>query len=94
VLNGTVAFVGAGKAIAKVDGSGEPWRFGLLPEQLPGFLRERVLNLVSDLGADDYRARVMGSESRHMEGYSFYHTVLSEVPQLSEAAGLAEVPGA
>jgi hypothetical protein len=37
---------------------------------------------------------VMGAESRHMEGYSFYHTVLSEVPQLSEVAGLAEVPGA
>jgi methyltransferase (TIGR00027 family) len=80
VLNGSVAFVGADKAIAKVDGSGEPWRFGLLPEQLPAFLRERGLLLLSDLGADDYRAQVMGEESRHMQGYSFYHTVLAEVP--------------
>ncbi len=81
VLNGTVAFVGAEKAIAKVDGSGEPWRFGLLPEQLPAFLRERGLELVDDLGADEYRARVMGPESRNMRGYSFYHTACAEVPR-------------
>jgi methyltransferase (TIGR00027 family) len=81
VLNGSVAFVGADKVIAKVDGSGEAWRFGLLPEQLPAFLRERGLLLLSDLGADEYRAQVMGAESRHMQGYSFYHTVLAEVPR-------------
>ncbi|MEA2951996.1 MAG: hypothetical protein QOJ96_1516 [Alphaproteobacteria bacterium] len=80
VLNGSVAFVGADKAIAKVDGSGEPWRFGLLPEELSAFLRERGLSLLSDLGADEYRAKVMGADSRHMQGYSFYHTVLAEVP--------------
>ena len=81
VLNGSVAFVGADKVIAKVDGSGEPWRFGLLPEELPAFLRERGLSLLSDLGADQYRAQVMGAESRHMQGYSFYHTALAEVPR-------------
>jgi methyltransferase (TIGR00027 family) len=81
VLNGSVAFVGADKVIAKVDGSGEPWRFGLLPEELPAFLRERGLSLLSDLGADEYRAQVMGGESRHMRGYSFYHTALAEVPR-------------
>jgi methyltransferase (TIGR00027 family) len=80
VLNGSVAFEGAEKIIAKVDGSGEPWRFGLLPEELAAFLRERGLSLVSDLGADEYRARVMGAESRQMRGYGFYHTVLAEVP--------------
>jgi methyltransferase (TIGR00027 family) len=81
VLNGSVAFVGADKVIAKVDGSGEPWRFGLLPEELPAFLRERGLSLLSDLGADEYRAQVMGGESRHMRGYSFYHTAMAEVPR-------------
>jgi methyltransferase (TIGR00027 family) len=79
VLNGSVAFAGAEKAIAKVDGTGEPWRFGLLPEQLAAFLRERGLTLLSDLGADEYRAKVMGAQSRQMSGYSFYHTVLAEV---------------
>jgi methyltransferase (TIGR00027 family) len=78
-IDGSVAFDGADKVIAKVDGSGEPWRFGLLPGELPDFLRERGLRLVSDLGADQYRERVMGQAGRHMQGYSFYHTVLAEV---------------
>jgi methyltransferase (TIGR00027 family) len=81
VLNGSVAFVGADRVIAKVDGSGEPWRFGLLPEELSAFLRERGLSLLSDLGADEYRAQIMGAESRHMQGYSFYHTAIAEVPR-------------
>jgi O-methyltransferase involved in polyketide biosynthesis len=77
-IDGSVVFDGADKVIAKVDGSGEPWRFGLLPDELSSFLRERGLRLVSDLGADQYRERVMGQASRHMQGYSFYHTVLAE----------------
>ena len=77
-IDGSVAFDGADKVIAKVDGSGEPWRFGLLPGELPDLLRERGLRLVSDLGADQYRERVMGQAGRHMQGYSFYHTVLAE----------------
>jgi hypothetical protein len=51
----------------------------LLPGELPDFLRERGLRLVSDLGADQYRERVMGPAGRRMQGYSFYHTVLAEV---------------
>ena len=78
-IDGSVAFDGADKVIAKVDGSGEPWRFGLLPDELSNFLRERGLRLVSDLGADQYRERVMGQPGRRMKGYSFYHTVLAEV---------------
>ena len=62
-MNGSVAFAGADKAIAKVDGTGEPWRFGLLPEQLAAFLRERGLKLLCDLGADEYRAKVMGARA-------------------------------
>jgi len=79
VLDGTIAFQGAYKAIAKVSGSGEPWRFGLLPGELPAFLRERGLKLVSDLDANEYREKVMGTAGRHMQGYGFYHTVLAEV---------------
>jgi methyltransferase (TIGR00027 family) len=77
-IDGSVAFDGAEKVIAKVDDSGEPWRFGLLPSELSHFLRERGLRLISDLGADEYRERVMGRPGRDMQGYSFYHTVLAE----------------
>ena len=78
-IDGSVAFDGADKVITKVDGTGEPWRFGLLPRELPGFLQERGLALVSDLGADQYREQVMGQAGRDMRGYGFYHTVLAEV---------------
>lgn len=81
VLNGSRGFIGADEAIANVNASGEPWKFGLIPEQLPAYLRERGLVLRSDLGADDYRAQVLGAESRRMRGYGFYHTVLAEVPR-------------
>ena len=80
VLNGSRAFAGAGEALANVNASGEPWKFGLTPEQLPSYLRERGLVLLSDLGADDYRARVMGEGRRDIRGYGFYHVVLAEVP--------------
>ena len=51
----------------------------LAADELSNFLRERGLRLVSDLGADQYRERVMGQAGRHRHGYSFYHTVLAEV---------------
>jgi methyltransferase (TIGR00027 family) len=79
VLDGSVVFHGAERAIAAVDASGEPWRFGLLPEELPAFLRERGLSLLVDLGADEYRTRVMGPRAHAMRGYSFYHSALAEV---------------
>jgi methyltransferase (TIGR00027 family) len=79
VLDGSVMFAGADEAIAAVNASGEPWRFGLIPEELPAFLKERGLSLIADLGADEYRARVMGPESRTMRGYGFYHAALAEV---------------
>jgi methyltransferase (TIGR00027 family) len=77
-IDGSVVFEGADRVIAKVDGSGEPWKFGLHPEELAEFLRQRGLRLISDLGADQYRARVMGAAGRDMRGYSFYHAVLAE----------------
>jgi methyltransferase (TIGR00027 family) len=79
VLDGTVLFAGAKKAISKVNASGEPWQFGLIPEELAAFLKERGLSLIADLGADEYRAKVMGPGSCAMQGYSFYHAALAEV---------------
>ena len=87
VLDGSVAFEGAYKAIANVNGSGEPWRFGLLPGELPAFSSEQGLRLVSDLDANEYRAKVMGAVGRHMQGYGFYHTVLAEVADAEDHGG-------
>jgi methyltransferase (TIGR00027 family) len=82
VLDGSAHFAGADQAIAAVHASGEPWRFGLIPQQLPGFLRERNLTLLDDLDADAVRARVIGADNR-AHGYGFYHTALAEVASFS-----------
>jgi methyltransferase (TIGR00027 family) len=42
------------RAIAAVVARvGEPWRFGWLPEELPGYLEERGLELVDDIALSD-----------------------------------------
>jgi len=58
---------------------GEPWTFGILPEELPALLRECNLNLLEDIGSVDYRKRYLYSEGRHLEGYEFYRAALAEV---------------
>jgi methyltransferase (TIGR00027 family) len=57
-------------AIAKTD---EPWLSGLVPEEVPGLLRERGFELIEDLGADDYRARYCQAPEGGWGGYAFYH---------------------
>ena len=79
VLDGSGAFAGSQKVITLVNASGEPWRFGLIPAQLSAFLRERNLKLLADLGADEYRAKVMGPQARTIQGYGFDHAALAEV---------------
>jgi len=59
----------------------EPWTFGLVPEEIDGFLAERGLERVEDVGADEYRARGFGPAADGMRGYEFYRAVLARVPE-------------
>jgi methyltransferase (TIGR00027 family) len=79
VLADPAAFEGAAQILIAVTGTGEPWTFGLRPEALPGYLAERGLHLLEDLGAKDYRARYVGERSKRMRGYEFYRVALAEV---------------
>ena len=72
-------FEGAAQILIAVTSTGEPWTFGLRPEALPGYLAERGLRLLADLGAEDYRARYMGERAKRMRGYEFYRVALAEV---------------
>jgi len=58
---------------------GEPWTYGIRPEELPGLLRECGLNLLEDIASIDYRKRYMYSEGRHLDGYEFYRVALAAV---------------
>ena len=79
VLDGSISFEGAAAVMRAVRRSGEPWTFGMRPDTVAGYLKERGLRLLADLGADDYRRKVMGPGVRQMRGYGFYHAALAEI---------------
>jgi methyltransferase (TIGR00027 family) len=52
---------------AVVSGLGEPWRFGWNPEELPGYLAERGLELTSDVAISDAARTLLPPElARHV----------------------------
>jgi methyltransferase (TIGR00027 family) len=75
VIDGSVRFAGWDRLSLTLSKVGEPWSFGIYPEQIATFLKARGLRLIEDLGAADYRARYQ--ERGH--GYEFYRAALAEV---------------
>jgi methyltransferase (TIGR00027 family) len=78
-IDGTTSFDGWERIVRAVNRAGEPWTFGLLPEEVPSYLADRGLQLIEDLGADAYRARVMRPQGPAARGYAFYRAALAEV---------------
>jgi methyltransferase (TIGR00027 family) len=76
LLAGSFAAEGAERLRRTLARSGEPWTFGLDPAELSGYLAERGLVLEEDLGASEYRARVLGEAGR---GYEFYRAARARV---------------
>ncbi|MFC7439794.1 class I SAM-dependent methyltransferase [Laceyella putida] len=60
---------------------GEPWTFGMVPEELPAYLEARGLSLVEDVNSITYRRRYLNPQGAHMKGYPFYRAVLAQVKQ-------------
>ena len=59
---------------------GEPWTYGILPEELPALLRGCGLALLEDIGSVDYRKRYLYSQGTHLDGYEFYRAALAVKP--------------
>lgn len=72
-------FEGAATIRAAIAKTEEPWLSGLVPEEVPGLLRERGFQLIEDLGADDYRARYGQAPERGWGGYAFYHVARAKL---------------
>lgn len=58
---------------------GEPWIFGMIPEELSGYLEARGLELVEDVDSVEYRKRYMNPQGPHLKGYQFYRAALAQV---------------
>ena len=76
VLDGSARFAGAERVLRNVEALGEPWTFGLAPDEVSPFVRRFGLRLREDLGADEYRARYL---HEHLRGYAFYRIAVVEV---------------
>jgi methyltransferase (TIGR00027 family) len=79
VIDGTARFEGADDLLRNVRRLGEPWTFGLHPDEVRDFLVRFGLELEEDLGADDYRRRYLGGDSRELRGYAFYRLAVARV---------------
>jgi methyltransferase (TIGR00027 family) len=79
VLDGSMSFEGAAAILRAVRRSGEPWTFGMHPNTVAHYLECRGLRLLADLGADEYRRKVLGGTAQQIRGYGFYHAALTEI---------------
>ena len=61
----------------------EPWKFGIAPEFLDRFLRERGFRLVSDTGAADYRGLYLEKTGRDMDLFEGERVAVAEVQEAS-----------
>jgi len=77
VLDGQ--FSGTGSLNRTLCNAAEPWIFGFDPAELPAFLAQCGLCLVSDLGAADYRALCPDRYLNQVKGYEFYRIAIAEV---------------
>ncbi len=79
LLDGSVRFDGGERLLRDVARLGEPWTFGIVPEELARFLEGRGLCLDRDLSASEYRREYFGSDAERMKGYEFYHVAVADV---------------
>jgi len=80
MLDGSVSFRAATRLLRGYARLGEPWIFGLRPQEVVGFLKQRGLCLERDLSAAEYRQLYYRKETERLTGYEFYHVAVAWVP--------------
>lgn len=79
ILTDPQSFFGAEKIVKLLSDVGEKWTFGLDPQQLEYYLKQRGLKLEADLSAAQYRERYFKEGSLRMRGYEFYRVAIATV---------------
>lgn len=69
----------AERVLATSRRAGEAVTFGMDPEDLPAYLSERGLVLLTDTGASTYREAYYGAAARHIRGHEFYRVAHAHV---------------
>ena len=79
VLDGSVHFPEARRWLQGVERAGEPWTFGLRPDELDAFLDVRGYTLVSDESTAEAGTRWFPARGRRERGSELYHVAVAEV---------------
>jgi methyltransferase (TIGR00027 family) len=79
LLRNPASFENAAPILQAAAKAGEPWCFGIDPALLATWLRKSGLELLQDLGADEYRARYAAQGISAWRGYAFYRAALARV---------------
>jgi methyltransferase (TIGR00027 family) len=80
VLERPQEFKGTKRLFRTLQNSGEPWTLGLVPSLVKRYVASCGLELIEDLGAEDYRGRYFGTKAARMRGYEFYRVAVADVP--------------
>ena len=72
---------------SELERHGEPWKFGIRPDDLGDFLDARGFELVEDVGADDYRSRYLEPLGREMDLFEGERVAVASVRDSDDAAG-------
>lgn len=78
VLEQPEIFFGAKSLLSRLRSIGEPWTFGLYPEEIERYLAERKLRLLQDLSVAE-RWRHAGRPGSDVRGYEFYRLASASV---------------
>jgi methyltransferase (TIGR00027 family) len=79
-------FFGAEKLLSRLRDIGEPWTFGLYPDEIERYLAARKLRLAKDLSVAEVWQRA-GRPASEMRGYEFYRLASAWTAGKSPAAG-------
>lgn len=78
VLESPERFFGAAKLMARLQTYGEPWTFGLQPEEIEAYLAARGFRLTTDLSVSEVWQRA-GRSASGTRGYEFYRLASAQV---------------
>jgi methyltransferase (TIGR00027 family) len=78
VLDHPDQFFGAQKLLARLRSYGEPWTFGLYPEEIERYLAGRTLRLLQDRSVADVWQSA-GRPAAEVRGYEFYRIASASV---------------
>jgi methyltransferase (TIGR00027 family) len=86
VLDQPGEFLGAPKLLSRLRSYGEPWTFGLDPEEIGEYLSATNLRMLQDVGVAEVWQRA-GRAAGEVRGYEFYRIASASVPAYRSKCG-------